>query len=49
MNRRTVFMEPGDIGIHFFLKERLPEGSVLGENEVTQLDYWLVKSLVSVR
>jgi len=43
-NRITVFMEPGDIGLHFFLKQRLPEGKILTEDEVKKLDYWLVLS-----
>ena len=44
VNRITVFFEPGDIGIHFFLKQRLPEGKVLTEEELKELDFWLVKS-----
>ena len=44
--RRTVFMEPGDIGIHFFLKSRVPEGRVLTEEEMKDLPYWLVQSLI---
>jgi Domain of unknown function (DUF1874). len=46
VNRITVFFEPGDIGIHFFLKQRLPEGKVLTEEELKELDFWLVKSEV---
>ena len=46
MNRITVFMKRGDKGIHFFLKKRLPEGVVLTEDELKQLDYWLVLSEV---
>jgi len=45
-NRVTVFMQPGDIGVHFFLKQRLPEGKVLSAEELKQLDFWLVKSEV---
>jgi len=44
--RRTVFMNPGDIGIHFFLKSRIPEGRVLTEEEMKELPYWLVQSIV---
>jgi hypothetical protein len=46
-NRISVYMEPGDIGIHFFLKQRLPEGKVLSEEELRKLDFWLVQSSVS--
>jgi hypothetical protein len=46
VNRITVFFEPGDIGIHFYLKQRLPEGKVLTKEELEKLDYWLVKSEV---
>ena len=45
-NRITVYMKRGDVGIHFFLKRRLPEGAVLTEEELKQLDYWLVLSEV---
>jgi len=44
VNRISVYLEPGDIGIHFFLKTRLPEGKILTESELKQLDFWLVKS-----
>ena len=44
--RRTIFMEPGDRAIHFFLKQRLPEGRVLTAEELEKLDYWLVLSEV---
>jgi len=46
VNRVTVFLEPGDIGIHYYLKTRLPEGKILTESELKQLDFWLVKSQV---
>jgi hypothetical protein len=46
VNRITVFFNKGDIGIHFFLKQRLPEGKVLSEQELKQLQFWLVKSEV---
>jgi hypothetical protein len=39
-------MKPGDRAIHFFLKSRLPEGVVLGEEELKKLDFWLVLSEV---
>jgi hypothetical protein len=45
-NRRSVFMKPGDIGIHFFPKTRVPEGTVLNQEELKRLDFWLVKSEV---
>jgi len=45
-NRISIFFEPDDIGIHFFLKTRLPEGKILTEEELKNLDYWLVKSEV---
>jgi hypothetical protein len=46
VNRVSVWMQEGDIGIHFFLKTRLPEGRVLSEQELRQLQFWLVKSEV---
>jgi len=45
-NRITVYFQPGDKGIHFFLKERLPEGKVLSKEELEKLQYWLVLSEV---
>jgi predicted AlkP superfamily phosphohydrolase/phosphomutase len=45
-NRTSVYFEPGDTGIHFFLKERLPEGKVLSKEELEKLQYWIVKSSV---
>jgi hypothetical protein len=47
VNRVSVWMQEGDIGIHFFLKTRLPEGKVLSEEELRKLDFWLVQSSVS--
>lgn len=44
--RKTVFMIPGDCGLHFFLKQRLPEGTVLSQQELEKLDFWLVLSEV---
>ena len=43
-DRKAVYLEPGDVGIHFCLKTRLPEGVVLNEKELQKLDFWLVKS-----
>jgi len=45
-NRETVFFEKGDKGLHFFLKERLPEGKILSKEELEKLRYWLVLSEV---
>jgi len=45
-NRISIFFEPDDIGIHFFLKTRLPEGKILTAEELQKLDFWLVKSEV---
>jgi hypothetical protein len=39
-------MKPGDTGIHIFLKSRIPEGKVLTEEEIKNLPFWLVQSLV---
>jgi len=44
--RQTIFMKPGDKAVHFFLKSRLPEGVVLGEEELKRLEFWLVLSEV---
>jgi len=45
-NRVSVYLNPGDKAIHFFLKSRLQEGKVLSEEELKALDYWLVLSEV---
>ena len=45
-SRASVWMEPGDVGVHFFLKSRLPEGKVLTLEELKGLEYWLVLSEV---
>jgi len=45
-NRAAVYMQPGDEGIHFVLRTRLPEGKVLSEEELAKLDYWLVYSKI---
>lgn len=44
--RTTVFFKRGDRGVHFFLKTRLPEGTVLTEQQLKSLDFWLVLSEV---
>jgi len=49
MERRTIFLKPGDRAIHFFLKVRLPEGAILSEDELRKLDYWLVLSEVEAQ
>ena len=46
-NRITVKMKEGDVGLHFVLRTRLPEGKVLSEEELRQLDFDLVLSRVS--
>lgn len=42
--RKTVFMEPGDVGLHFFLKERVFEKDIETKEELERIGYWLVKS-----
>lgn len=44
--RKSIFMKPGDIGLHFFPKQRIPEGKILNEEEIQKLNYWLVLSRV---
>jgi len=44
--RQTIFMKPGDRAIHFFLKTRLPEGTILDEEGLKKLEFWLVLSEV---
>jgi hypothetical protein len=46
-DRITVKMREGDAGLHFTLRSRLPEGKVLSEEELRQLDFELVLSRVS--
>jgi hypothetical protein len=46
-NRIAVRMVEGDAGIHFVLRTRLPEGKILSEEELRQLDFDLVLSRVS--
>jgi len=45
-NRIAIKMREGDIGIHFFLKTRLPEGKILSEEELRELEYDLILSKV---
>jgi lauroyl/myristoyl acyltransferase len=47
MNRIAVRMGKGDIGVHFFLKQRLPEGTVLGKDELDRLSYDLILSEIN--
>lgn len=42
--RRAVYMQKGDRGLHLFLKQRLPEGVVLSREELEKLSFWLVLS-----
>ena len=46
LSRSPIFMEKGDKAVHFFLKQRLPEGVVLGEADLAKLEYWLILSEV---
>jgi hypothetical protein len=46
-NRITVKLKQGDMGLHFVLKTRLPEGKVLSEEELRQLEYEFVLSMIS--
>lgn len=46
LNRNSIFMEKGDRAVHFFLKQRLPAGTVLEEAELANLEYWLILSEV---
>jgi len=46
VERKSVFLKKGDRGLHFFLKKRLPEGTVLSAEELKKLDFWLVLSIV---
>jgi hypothetical protein len=46
MNRIVVKMEPWDEGIHFVLATRLPEGRILTEDELRQLEFYFIRSQV---
>jgi len=45
-NRIAVKMNTGDRGLHFVLKERLPEGKILTREELEKLSYDLILSEV---
>jgi len=45
-NRISVWMRPGDAAIHYYLKDRLPVGADLTEEQVKKLPYDLVFSQV---
>jgi hypothetical protein len=45
-NRIAIKMKKGDVGLHFALKTRLPEGKVLTKEELQQLEFDLVLSEV---
>jgi hypothetical protein len=45
-NRVAVKLKSGDMAIHFALKTRLPEGKVLSEEELKQLNYEFVLSMI---
>jgi len=45
-NRIAVKLKPGGMCIHFALKTRLPEGKVLTEEELKQLNYEFVLSMI---
>lgn len=44
--RRTVFFNNGDEGIHLFLKQRLPEGKILSKEEIEKMDFWFIRSRI---
>jgi hypothetical protein len=46
VNRVAVQLKSGDIGIHFVLRERLPEGKVLSKEELAKFNYYFVASYV---
>jgi len=45
-NRIAVHLEKGDVGIHFALRTRLPEGKVLSKEELEKLEYEFIISRV---
>jgi len=45
-NRAAVKMRSGDVGVHFVLAQRPPEGKVLSEEELAKLDYYFAVSYV---
>jgi hypothetical protein len=46
VNRIQVKMTHGDQGIHFSLKQRLPEGKILTLDELKQVGYYLIRTFV---
>ena len=44
MRRVPIYAKPGDVLVHFGLRTRLPEGRVLSEEELRQLDFYFVVS-----
>ena len=46
VNRASIWFNPGDQGIHFYVPTRLPEGRVLSLEELQKLGYWLIHSQV---
>jgi hypothetical protein len=46
MRRVSIYAKPGDLLIHFALRTRLPEGRVLSEEELRQLDFEFIVSEV---
>jgi hypothetical protein len=44
MRRVPIYAKPGDVLVHFGLRTRLPEGRVLSEEELQQLDFYFVVS-----
>ncbi len=46
MRRVSIYAKPGDVLVHFALRTRLPEGRVLSEEELRQLDFDFIISEV---
>jgi len=46
MRRVSIMARPGDVIVHFALRTRLPEGRVLSEEELQQLQFDFVISEV---
>jgi hypothetical protein len=46
LRRVAIYAKPGDLLIHFALRTRLPEGRVLSEEELRQLDFEFIVSEV---
>jgi hypothetical protein len=47
-NRMNLRLNEGDVVIIFQLNQRLPEGSVLNEEELTKLDFTFILGTVSI-